>query len=187
MPRTGWLAVGAAIAALAVGAEDRHLVGILVGAAGLALLIGTVAATRPSRRAPRVGDRDPVDRPAGWFGTGRRSDVGFAGRRWAVDDGRRDRRVPARGPSGGHDPDGVRRRERIPGRRDAAALSSDRTWRPDHRGGTCPAETGQLLWPIPRATRRVGHPRRPFDGGAGAARSIQARCWRVGAAMPASC
>ena len=40
MPRTGWLAVGAAIAALAVGVEDRHLVGILVGSAGLLLLVG---------------------------------------------------------------------------------------------------------------------------------------------------
>ena len=39
MPRTGWLAAGAAIAALAVGAQDRHLVAALVGAAGLLLLV----------------------------------------------------------------------------------------------------------------------------------------------------
>ena len=40
MPRTGWLAAGAAIAALTVGAENRHLVGVLVAAAGCLLLIG---------------------------------------------------------------------------------------------------------------------------------------------------
>ncbi len=145
-----------------------------------------MAAARPSHRVPRDGDRDPVDRAAGGRGTGRSGPVGFAGRRRAVDDGRRDRRVPARGSSGCHDPDRVRRRERIPGRRDAAALSSDRTWRPDHRGGTCAAETGQLLRSIPRATRRVGHPRRPVDGGAGAAHrsrhvagGLAPRCRRV--------
>ena len=40
MPRTGWLAAGAAIAALTVGAEDRRLLGVLVVAAGLLLLVG---------------------------------------------------------------------------------------------------------------------------------------------------
>ena len=40
MPRTGWLAAGAAIAALTVGAEDRHLVGVLVAVAGCLLLLG---------------------------------------------------------------------------------------------------------------------------------------------------
>src|SRR5688572_19553655 len=38
MPRTGWLAAGAAIAALAIGAEDRLLVGVLVAAIGTVLL-----------------------------------------------------------------------------------------------------------------------------------------------------
>ena len=39
MPRTGWLAAGAAIAALTVGADDRRLLGALVAAAGLLLVV----------------------------------------------------------------------------------------------------------------------------------------------------
>ena len=38
MPRTGWLAAGAAIAAQTVGADDRRLLGALVAAAGFLLL-----------------------------------------------------------------------------------------------------------------------------------------------------
>jgi competence protein ComEC len=40
MPRTGWLAAGAAIAALTVGAGGRPLLAMLVVAAGLLLLVG---------------------------------------------------------------------------------------------------------------------------------------------------
>ncbi len=40
MPRTGWLAAGAAVAALTVGAGDRRILAVLVVAAGLLLLVG---------------------------------------------------------------------------------------------------------------------------------------------------
>ena len=40
MPRTGWLAAGAAVAALMAGAGDHRLLAVLVVAAGLLLLVG---------------------------------------------------------------------------------------------------------------------------------------------------
>ena len=169
MPRTGWLAVGAAIAALAVGAEDRHLVGALVAASGLLLLVGLWLP-----RGRRIG---LLALAIGILSIALRAGVGPAGAALSgspTGGGPWTMVVETVGsPREGHQVATIRtvirRRDRIPGRRNAAALSSDRTWRPNHRGGTCAAETGQLVWSIPRATRRVGHPRRPIDGGAAAA------------------
>ena len=40
MPRTGWLAAGAAVAALTLGVGDRRILAVLLAAAGLLLLSG---------------------------------------------------------------------------------------------------------------------------------------------------
>jgi competence protein ComEC len=51
MPRTGWLAAGATVAALVAGADDRRLLAVLIAAAGLLLLGGGLWLPRSHRAA----------------------------------------------------------------------------------------------------------------------------------------
>src|SRR6185437_12817685 len=54
MPRSGWIAIGAAIGALAMpalAAAPPELAPILVGIAGLIAIVGPVLAARPARPA----------------------------------------------------------------------------------------------------------------------------------------
>ncbi len=181
----GWLAAGAAVAALVAGTGDQRLVAALVGAAGLLLARRSVAAAgtaggRAGRCRRHARHRASRGSRPHWDDAWR-----FAGRQRAVDDGRRDGRLPARRAPGRHDPDGGRRLDRLPAGGHAAALSADRARRPRRGRRSDQTAAGQLRTAATSSDWAPGARSMRDRWSSWPARSIPARSWKGGAAMPA--
>ncbi len=187
VPRSGWLALGACIGALAASGGDDGRVAVLCLLAAAGLLVGSTwlrATRRPAALALAIGMVALVIRaslgPAPANLTRRTRDDR------AVVDGRRERRVAAGGPADRHAAHRGRRAGRIPGRRDAAPLPRHRARRPGDRRRARQTAPGQSVRPLPRTHRGVGHARCQVAGAARPTDRSRARSWRAGGATRAT-
>ncbi len=170
MPRSGWLAAGAGDRGPCRGYGRSPTLGRAHRCGRSAAPLRPVVAAETARRLPgsrgrRAGYRAPREPGTRGFDAGR-----VARRQRPVDDGRRDRRLAARGASGRHGPDSGRQRCRPPAGGHAAALSGYRAGRPRRGRRSNEAATGQPVRPVSRATGRLGHARCALDGAPGPSR-----------------